>query len=179
MESSMTADQPIGLRAGFWRRWLALLIDAVIISLPFQLIVAILFVATSGRIQQSGGVTFANCSVLQTVPDGLAPPPPSGSNFARECNIYFFGAQTARTLQVGRTTREGGSTNTVWRGYMLDRDGRPIDGVSIDWVVMVVFIAYLFAMETRTGATLGSRAMRIRVVMRPRPPSRVSRCARL
>jgi uncharacterized RDD family membrane protein YckC len=140
------------------------LIDGIIISLPFQVAVAILFAVTSGRIQQVSGFTYTNCSVRQTVPDGLAPPPPAGSNFARECNVYFFGAQTARTLQVGRVTKEGAITKTVSRGYMLDRQGRPIDGVSADWIVMMAFIAYLLAMETRTGATLGDRAMRIRVI---------------
>lgn len=37
-------------------------------------------------------------------------------------------------------------------------------GVSIDWFAMAVFIAYVIAMETRTGATLGDRATRIRVL---------------
>jgi uncharacterized RDD family membrane protein YckC len=159
----MTSDQPVGVRAGFWRRSLALLIDGIIISLPFQVVVAILFAATSGRIQQVGGLTYTNCSIRQTVPDGLAPPP-AGSNFARECNVYFFGAQTARTLEVGRVTKEGVVTKTVSRHYMLDRHGRPIDGVSADWIVIMAFIAYLLATEARTGATLGDRAMRIRVV---------------
>jgi len=165
----MTSDQPVGVRAGFWRRWLALWIDGIIISLPFQVVVAILFAATSGRIQQgvdgiSAGMGLTYCSKRQAVPDGLAPPPPAGSNFARECNVYFFGAQTARTLQVGRDTKEGAITKTVSRYYMLDRHGRPIDGVSADGIVTMAFIAYLFAMEARTGASLGDRAMRIRVV---------------
>jgi uncharacterized RDD family membrane protein YckC len=47
---------------------------------------------------------------------------------------------------------------------MLDREGHPINGVSIDLFVMAVFIAYVIAMETRTGATLGGRATRIRVL---------------
>jgi uncharacterized RDD family membrane protein YckC len=159
----MTSEQPGGVRAGFWRRALSSLIDGIIISLPFQLIVAFLFVSTVGRIQLYYGVNI--CSVLNTLPDGLAPPPPAGSNFATECNVYaFFGAQTARSLQVGRVTTEGTITKTAARNYMLDRDGHPIDGVSVDWIVMLSLIAYVIAMETRTGATLGSRAMRIRVI---------------
>jgi RDD family len=47
----MPFDQPIGPRAGYWRRFLALLIDYIIVLLPFQLIAALLFVATSGFIQ--------------------------------------------------------------------------------------------------------------------------------
>ena len=93
----MTSDQPVGVRAGFWRRSFALfLIDLIIISVPFQLIVAFLFVATSGNIQMGGGVRYTICSKLdEAMPDGLVPPPPARSNFARECNVYFFGAQLA------------------------------------------------------------------------------------
>jgi uncharacterized RDD family membrane protein YckC len=49
--------------------------------------------------------------------------------------------------------------------YTLDQDGHPVDGVSVGWwIMMLALIAYLVAMETRTGTTLGSRAMRIRVI---------------
>ena len=61
-------------------------------------------------------------------------------------------------------TKNGGIVTAVWRSYMLDREGHPINGVSIDLFVMAVFIAYVIAMETRTGATLGGRATRIRVL---------------
>jgi hypothetical protein len=46
---------------------------------------------------------------------------------------------------------------------MLDRDGHPINGVSIDWIVILVLVACLVSMETRTGATLGDRSRRIGV----------------
>jgi uncharacterized RDD family membrane protein YckC len=139
-------------------------IDGIIISLPFQVIAAVLFAATSGWIQQSSGITFTTCMESREIPAGLDPPPPTGSNFARECRVLFFGAETARSLQVGRVTREGTTTKAVWRGYMLDRDGHPINGVSVDWLVLIAFVAYLLTMETRTGATLGDRWMHIRVV---------------
>jgi hypothetical protein len=165
--SAMSSDrpiQPIGRRAGFWRRLFAFAIDIAVVSLPFQVIAAILFAATSGWIQQSGGITFATCVDRREVPEGLVPSPPAGSNFARECRMFFFGAETARHLQVGRITKEGSITKVVYQAYMLDRDGHPINGVSIDWLVMAVFTAYLFAMEARTGATLGDRWTRVRVV---------------
>lgn len=163
----MSLDPPASVRAGLLRRCFAVLIDYFIISVPFQLIVAILFMATSGRIQQfGGGVTYASCASLKNIPDGivLAPPPPAGSNFARECSVYFFGAQTGRSLQVGRVIRHGASTQTISRSYLLDRDSQPVDGVTVDWIVMTVFIIYLFAFETRTGASLGDRATRIVVI---------------
>ena len=30
---------------------------------------------------------------------------PAGANVARECNVYFLGAQTAKILEVGRATK--------------------------------------------------------------------------
>jgi uncharacterized RDD family membrane protein YckC len=45
------------VRAGFWQRGLAFAIDSLIISALFQLTVAALFVATSGRLQTYGKFT--------------------------------------------------------------------------------------------------------------------------
>jgi hypothetical protein len=160
----MISVQRARVRAGFWRRQLSLLIDIAVVSVPFQLIVAVLFVATTGLVQLSWGLTSTQCEMLKKVPDGLTPPPPAGSNFARSCNVYFFGVQTARGLIVGRATREGMITKTVSQEYMLDRDGHPVNGVSIDWIVILSLIIYLIVFETRTGVTLGNRAMRIRVI---------------
>lgn len=165
----MTPDQSIGVRAGFWRRCFAFFIDLIIILVPFQLIVAYLFVATSGHIQLGN---IAWCSeLLETVPDGLVPPPPAGFNLVRDCNENFFGVQTGRYLIVGRYTEERKITDNITfkddvsQIYTLDQDGHPVDGVSVGWwIMMLALIAYLVAMETRTGTTLGSRAMRIRVI---------------
>ena len=77
----MTSDPPVGVRAGFWRRSSAFWIDLIIISVPFQLIVSFLFVVTSGHIQMIDPVVYYKvCSILETVPDGLVPAPPAGSN---------------------------------------------------------------------------------------------------
>jgi hypothetical protein len=128
----IASDLPGSVRAGVWRRMLALSIDSLIVSVLFQLIVAVLFVATSGRIQMYGDVAYTSCSKLETMPEGLAPPPLAGANFARECNVYFLGAQTARILQVGHATNEGKATEAASQNYMLDQDGHPIDGLDRD-----------------------------------------------
>ena len=168
---STSLDRSIGTRAGFWRRLLAMIIDYAIIALPFQLIVAVLFVATSGRIQQFNGFTYTVCQENNKISDGmvLAPPPPSGSNFARDCSAYFLGAQIGRSLQVGRVTREGASTTTVWRSYMLDRDGQRVDGIDVDWLIVAAFVVCMLALEAQTGASIGDRATRIRVIDASRP----------
>jgi uncharacterized RDD family membrane protein YckC len=151
------------LRAGFWRRWLATLIDSIVVTLPFQALAAVLFAMTAGMVQMHSGF-YSFCAPVQTIPQPLDPLPPHDSNFARVCRISFFGAPTGATLTVGRTTREGSTTTTVSQGYMLDNNGKPIHGKSIDGIVLLALLAYLVAMISKTGRTLGDRVVGIRVV---------------
>jgi hypothetical protein len=118
---------------------------------------------TAGTVQMNSGY-FTNCADGTTIPQGLNPPPPRDSNFMRVCGVSFFGATTGATLTVGRVTREGGSTTTVSQGYMLDKEGTPIQGTSIDWIYQLAFVAYLVAMVWKTGKTLGARAAGIGVI---------------
>jgi uncharacterized RDD family membrane protein YckC len=160
----MPSDLSVGARAGFWRRLFAIVVDYIIISLPFQIVVAILFAHTSGHVQMTGGLAYQRCTAASTLPARLEPPPPAGSNSAVECSFYFFGIQTARVINVGRITKEGATTSRVSQGYMLDRDGHPVAGMTVDWVAALALVAYLIAMETGAGATLGNRVTRTRVV---------------
>lgn len=158
-------------RAGFWRRLLSILTDVVIVGAPFQIVVAILFVATAGFVQISNsGFVIKTCQVRTGIPAGLVPPPPHDSNFATDCSYSFFGAQTGRSLTVGRAEKHGLITKTIFRTYMLNKAGDPIQGLSIDSYVLLVLIAYLVVLTTRTGQTLGDRLARIRVVDTAGPP---------
>ena len=154
------ADLP---RAGFWRRWLAALIDWIVVALPFQILAAILFAITAGGIQMDNGF-FRNCQPATTIPQALDPPPPHDSNFARVCQISLFGATTGVVLTVGRSTREGTTTTNVTQGYMLDASGKPIKGTSIDGIVTLAFIAYLVGMVWHSGRSVGARITKVRVV---------------
>jgi uncharacterized RDD family membrane protein YckC len=161
---AMRADTATDLpRAGFWRRWLSVVIDTIVVMLPFQIIAAILFAITSGTVQMNSGFYNA-CAPVKTIPPALSPAPPHDSNFARACHVSFFGATTGSTLTVGRTTREGTTTTTVSQAYMLDRDGKPIRGTSIDSIYSLAFIAYFVVLVWKTGRTPGARVMGTRVV---------------
>jgi uncharacterized RDD family membrane protein YckC len=162
-------DKP---RAGYWRRTLASLIDALIISAPFQLLAAILFVVTAGWIQDSSGITWTSCDSVKEIPQALAPAPPVDANIIRDCRVFFFGMETARTLFVARATKQGSTTTSVFTTYMLDRDGHSIQGVSIDLLVFAVFAAYVAAMESRRGATICDRFVGIRVIAAAAPSAR-------
>jgi uncharacterized RDD family membrane protein YckC len=150
-------------RAGFWRRFLSLLIDVIIVTLPFQAVAAVLFAATAGYIQMQSGF-FSECQNGKDIPQALSPPPPRDSNFMRVCRTSFFGATSGATLTVGRTTKEGTTTTTVSQIYMLDKDGTVINGHSIDGIVQLGLLAYLVAMIRSTGKTLGARVVRVKVI---------------
>ncbi len=165
---AMPVDQSLR-RAGYWRRIIAVLIDALIIWLPFQALAAVFFSATSGWIQLDSGLTYDICAPAAVVPDALHPPPPSGSNSAELCRIFFLGAKTARTLKVSRVIKQGSVTSSVYRIYRLDVQQRPIEGLTIDWIGWTALAAYVIAMAWRTGATLGDRTVRIRMIATATP----------
>jgi hypothetical protein len=112
--------------------------------------VAVLFAATSGRVQIQGRSQLHQLLETRVGARRIAPPPLAGANVARECNVYFLGAQTAKILQVGR---DQGGNEAPSQIYMLGRDGHPVDGVSVDWIMVLALIVYLVVMETRTGAS--------------------------
>jgi uncharacterized RDD family membrane protein YckC len=155
-------------RAGFWRRWFAVLIDWIVVIFPFQVLAAILFAVTAGGVQMNNGF-FRVCAPATTIPKDLDPPPPHDSNLANICRVSLFGATTGAILTVGRSTRVGTTTTNVTQSYMVDADGKPIRGTSIDWIGQLTFLAYLIAMVCKTGRTLGARVAKVRVVDAAQP----------
>ena len=47
---------------------------------------------------------------------------------------------------------------------MLDQAGNPIDGFSLDWIVVFSFLVYLVWMIWKTGRTVGARILRIKII---------------
>lgn len=151
----------LGFRAGFLRRALALAIDALVIITPFQLLAALLYVPSGGAIQATG--TTFECHYVQ-LKEPLNPPAPARSNLARECRSSIFGFVTSRTLIVGGTLRTGHLTRVVLHSYNLADDAPSRRVFSLDWLAQLTFVAYLVAMEHRTGTTLGKCICRVSVV---------------
>jgi hypothetical protein len=141
-----------------------MLIDVIIVMLPFQILAAILFSVTAGMVQMDSGF-FTICSTSRDIPQlQLDPSPPHDSNFSRTCHVSFFGATTGAVLTVGRIAREGATTTTVTQGYMLDKDGKPVRGFAIDWIVWLTLVAYLVVMIWKAARSLGHRAVKLRVI---------------
>lgn len=150
-------------RAGFWRRLFSIMIDSIIVMLPFQVLAVVLFAMTVGTVQMNSGF-YSYCVDGKNIPQGLEPPPPHDSNAMRVCRTSLLGAATGATLTVARVTREGNTTTTVSQTYMLDKDGTPIRGTSIDWIFNLAFLVYVVAMVCKTGKTLGARLVGVRVI---------------
>jgi hypothetical protein len=169
ISSTATTDLP---RAGFWRRLGATVIDGIIILVPFQIAAAVLFSVTAGMVQMYGGLAINFCAKAESIPQSLSPPPPHDSNFAQVCRVTFFGATTGAILTVARVTRVGTGTKMVRQGYMLNKNGDPVSGMSLDPIAGLTFLAYLLGMIWKRGRTLGGRIVGVRVVDVAEPDKR-------
>lgn len=158
----MTVSENASSRAGFWRRVGALIIDSIIIFLPLQILVAILFAQTNGNVH-GGFFVSTECHSVSAIPDGLRPPPPPDANFANQCKSSFFGFPTAHVLVVGVVTKTDNITTTRSFNYPLDASGKPTNALDMSWIGMLVLLLYLIAMEWRSGATVGKRVLKMRV----------------
>ncbi|MBA8902163.1 RDD family protein [Phyllobacterium sp. P30BS-XVII] len=56
-------------RAGFWRRVWALFFDSVIVFLPLQILVIVLYAQTNGAIQGTFGFTTSICQDVSVLPE--------------------------------------------------------------------------------------------------------------
>ncbi len=140
----------IELRAGFWPRLLSIIVDELIVFLPLMFLSAGLYALSGGWLQGPGFPDCAFSSQINT-------PAPTR---VLECRYSFLGLET-RHVQL-----------TISQSQMLDRAGRPINGINTDWVGSVAILAYLIAMQWRTGATIGDRIFGIRVVDLANPSGR-------
>lgn len=151
-------------RAGFWRRVGALLIDSIIILLPLQILVAVLFALTNGTVQGNFGFVTTICSQTDSLPERLQPPPPQGFNIATECRSSLLGFETSRTLTLGVFTQKDNVTTGQVQAYSLGSEGNQVDAIRVNWTAVLLLLVYLIVMEWRSGATLGKRLLGIRTV---------------
>jgi uncharacterized RDD family membrane protein YckC len=151
------------MRAGFWRRTLAILIDLALIALVVTVAGVLLFGPTDGRVRIGGAlVDVARCSSVDPR-IVLANPPPFHITNARRCTKSFLGLVHDRTLQVAEVTRSGAITYRRAMTYPVDADGRVVQAFYLDNLIFVLFVGYVLWLEWRFGQTLGKRIMHIQV----------------
>ena len=162
-------DDDRSTRAGFWRRTLAIVADALSVSVPCAVLSALLFSASGGRIQAAVGLDFNVCERRTSVPDSLVPAPPRDSNFAAECHRRSLAGPTGHVLLVGRAMRTATFSTQVSRSYLLGDDGAVVDGVDWSWGAPGLLLLYLVLGQWRWGRTLGLRAAGLRLSLRGGP----------
>jgi uncharacterized RDD family membrane protein YckC len=152
------------MRAGFWRRVLAISIDLALIALVATVAGVLLFGPTNGRVRIGGAlIDVTRCSSVDPQQILLANPPLFHITNARRCTKSFFGLVHDRTLQIAEVTRSGTITYTRSMTYPVDVDGRVVQAFYIDSLILVLFVGYVLLLEWRFGQTLGKRIMHIRV----------------
>lgn len=157
-------------KGGFWRRVLALVLDALMVLVPLQILVAVLFAATGGGVQGSFGIVSTNCQQSTELPAGLDPPPPDGFNYVVECRASLFGFDTSRTLIAGKQTVDGAVTTNVFQSYALDAAGNPRPGAfHADLLAIIACFAWMVGFAAVRGATPGKRVLAMCIIQHAEP----------
>lgn len=150
-------------RAGFWRRAAAFVLDGLIVGLALQCVAVIAFPLSNARIQASSGIEHISCRKLPAPPPGIPIPIDFGANFATDCRWSILGFNTAHTITVGRSTREGSTTKTLSVTVLADDQGLPIRGLSLDLLFVPLFVLMRLLFDGQRGSP-GRRLCGIRVL---------------
>jgi uncharacterized RDD family membrane protein YckC len=158
------ADARSGERGGFWRRVLALLIDAMLISLLVGIIGVPLYGPTGGAIRVSS--TFVNdttCTATSPNRPGVRLPMDFTPTGAGICVRRFFGLEHDRTLIIQQITKSGAVTYSRVISLPVDAEGRVVKPFYLDNLTLVLIAIYLFLLEWLIGTTIGKRILGLRV----------------
>jgi hypothetical protein len=149
-------------RSGFWRRLVALLIDAVAVAFILQLAAFAAFPLSHGHVQFKGGLVALTCNKLEKVPDGVSVPDDFAPTSITHCRHGLFGLTSSRTLMITRTNYDGPITTTRQIIRMLDAEGKLASVVSLDFLFVPLLLALRFAFDLGRGSP-GRRICRLRL----------------
>lgn len=157
--------------AGFWRRFGAIAIEIIVVTIATGVLLSVLYAVSDGRIQSSvGGYPF--CDQLTVVPEGLDPRPLANPSFVEDCRIALPGLNVGRLLRVGARANDNILAHESMQTYWLDSDGAFLAGVlSLSFLPFINFPLYSIWMEGRSGQTIGKRLLRIRTIDIDKPDS--------
>ena len=149
-------------RGGFWRRAMALFVDALLAAVILELFAFALFPLSHGRLQATGGLTFLSCDTRAMAPDGVSIPADLAAEPVRDCRSGLFGLTSARMIKVSKATRNGALVTTREFNSLIDADGHPVTGPNLDlaWLPLLVVLRWLFDC---VGGTPGRWLCRIRL----------------
>jgi membrane associated rhomboid family serine protease/lipoprotein NlpI len=149
-------------RAGIWRRGFALLVDLIVVEVVLQLIAAVLLPLSNGHVIDTNSV-FTSCESATVQPAGVTIPAAFESGTRSICTQSILGLPTSRQYVVQNQSR-GSLTTTTALNFTIDPAGRFTTAIDIALFQGVVLVLMRWALDRYTGASLGRRLARIRLV---------------
>ena len=161
-------EQGVRSRDLFWRRVAAAAVDVLVLVVVAQVAAVALYAASEGRFRSSTLVKSARCQAVDAISakmlEGLAVPAGARPVAAQVCALSMAGFETGRYATVVLQAQEGEVTRSLAFSRPLDRRGQPMTPVILDWVYPLAFILVMSLAEGLFGATLGKRALGLKVV---------------
>jgi len=157
--------------AGFWIRLLAQIIDLCLWGFLASVLGVALALLAPDRLGLANALPEStSCKDLPAPPPGIRPPAGFSPNRIEHCSSSFFGIEFRNAVILTEQQGEGTITRERSLTYAVDRDLRRIDVFDLDTLLWLGFLAYVVAAQALSGATLGKRALGLRVVRYSQPP---------
>jgi uncharacterized RDD family membrane protein YckC len=165
----MTDDgQRAGTRDLFWRRLGAAAVDILLLAAAASLAAVVLYSASDGKLRSTAFLKTTHCRPLAGISAKIlhGVPIPRGARpvAAQLCVIDMAGLETSRYLTVTLQAQEGEVVRSLAFSRPVDRKGEPMTPVILDWAYPFAFILIMSLFESAFGATLGKRALGLKVV---------------
>lgn len=181
-----------GLSGGFWRRFLAVVLDWLVIGLLVTGAVVVAYPATDGAVRMSQPpLRFAVCQP-STIPAGFDPamaipgvdpalqarimgdPADFRPNQITECVVSLFGLETDRQRTISQVRQEGNVTRSTSYNVPVDASGAVVSPLYLDNAIGPAMLILLALMEGLFGVSFGKAVTGLRVRARDADGRRAS-----
>jgi uncharacterized RDD family membrane protein YckC len=160
-------QSPVNIRARFWRRTLALLIDAVLVMTFVAFVGLFLFAPTGGRMRVESFplVDFTACKIYRPSdpPAGIELPPGFKMTNFSVCAKHVFGTLHDLFLRLTERSQSGTFVMVRTLDIPIDATGAPTTPFYVDYFGILVLAVYLVLCEWRFGSALGKRLLGLRI----------------
>jgi uncharacterized RDD family membrane protein YckC len=160
----MTAEDRGVTRDLFWRRLAAALIDVVVLVLLGSFAAVALYAASGGALRSTTLLQTTRCAPVTAISERALEvarlPPGFRPNAAAVCVQSFLGVESGRYLVMSQRTP---GQPTISLSRPIDAAGRAVAPKVLDWTYPLAFILVMAGLEAAFGATLGKRALGLKV----------------
>jgi uncharacterized RDD family membrane protein YckC len=150
--------------AGFWRRFVAIVLDLIIVTLIIGMIGVGLATATDGKVRVGNALLDFSICANEAQPSELQLPRDFRATSIVRCTKYFFGMPHDWLLNITERTQID-PTTTYTRQFTvpLNPAGQITNPFYLDHLFLFAFAAYIFLFERQYDATVGKRILGLRV----------------